>query len=106
VIRAVLQLRKAEPWLFAQGDDRPLAAVGPAAQGFLGFTRRAGAEGLMVAAALHPDSHDMAARAEMRITLPETEGSRWINRIDGQSLDPRDLRAVFAHLPLAILRPQ
>lgn len=106
LIRSLLQLRKAEPELFAQGDYRPLEAVGPAAEGFLGFTRRAGSARLLVAAALHPGSHDDAAWAETRIKLPTIEGETWFNLIDGSSLDPRDPRGLFAHLPLAILRPQ
>jgi (1->4)-alpha-D-glucan 1-alpha-D-glucosylmutase len=106
LIRSLLQLRRAEPELFAQGDYRPLEAVGPAAEGFLGFTRRAGSERLLVAAALHPGSHDDAAWAETRINLAATEGETWFNLIDASSLDPRDPRGLFAHLPLAILRPQ
>jgi (1->4)-alpha-D-glucan 1-alpha-D-glucosylmutase len=106
LIRSLLQLRRAEPALFAQGDYCPLEAVGPAAKGFLGFTRRAGSERLLVAAALHPGSYDDGAWAQTRINLPATEGEAWFNLIDASSLDPREAQGLFAHLPLAILRPQ
>lgn len=105
LVAALLRWRAEQPALFAQGSYEALGADGPAADGFLGFIRREGRARLLVAAALHPASHDAAAWAQTRINLPEGGAVEWRNLIDGQASDPRDPAALFRHLPLAILRP-
>ncbi|MDF3981756.1 malto-oligosyltrehalose synthase [Luteibacter sp. PPL201] len=53
VIRALLCLRKTHPELFARGDYRPLAAVGPASGRVLAFVREHRGRKLLVAVGRH-----------------------------------------------------
>lgn len=103
LIATLLRLRADHPALFAQGSYEPLYANGAAAEGFLGFIRRAGSERLMVAAALHPASFNMAAWSATRIQLTD-DAPDWYNLISGESVDPREPAGLFRDLPLAILR--
>ena len=109
LVARLLRLRAEQPGLFAQGSYEPLKAEGPAAAGFLGFIRRAGDQRLMVAATLHPASHDARAWSDTRILLPGillpgNAGGTWHNLIDAMPVDARSPSALFRHLPLAILR--
>lgn len=106
LIATLLRLRADHPDLFAAGSYAPLQAQGAAAAAFLGFMRRAGADRLIVAAALHPASVEAAAWNGTRILLPEEARTGWTNLINGQEVDPRDPAALFPDLPLAILRPR
>jgi len=105
LIAQLLRLRADQPDLFAHGSYEPLAAQGPAAAGFLGFIRRAGAERLLFAAAVHPASHDAAAWSATQIDLSSQDHPGWRNLITGEMCDPCDPADLFRHLPLAILRP-
>lgn len=105
LIAALLKLRADHPALFSEGAYLPLKADGPAATGFLGYIRRAGGARVLVAAALHPASHDQNAWSDTRILLPNTDTSTWRNLLDGAHADPRNPADLFRHLPLAILRP-
>ncbi|MFD1912203.1 malto-oligosyltrehalose synthase [Halodurantibacterium flavum] len=105
LVARLLALRAELPDLFARGSYEPLAAEGPAADGLLGFLRRWGDEMLLVAAALHPASHDARRWEETRIVLPQGAPARWQNLIDGQEVDPTWPAPMFRGMPLAILRP-
>ena len=106
LVATLLRLRAETPALFANGSYEPLHATGAAAEGFLGFMRRAGTDRLLFAAALHPASFDAAAWSDTRVHLPKDERTGWYNLITGQDADPHDPASLFTGLPLAVLRPR
>ncbi len=105
LIATLLDLRANHPALFTHGSYTPLTAHGPAADSLLAFIRQHRGERLLVAARLHPASHDPAAWQSTRLPLPQDETPHWVNLINAQPCDPRDPTQIFRDLPLAVLRP-
>lgn len=106
LIAALLKLRATHPSVFAQGGYTPLQSEGPAASGFLGFTRDTPDDHLLVAVALHPASYSAADWRDTRIILPKGAAPEWHNLMDAQQTDPRDAGQLFRNLPLAVLTPR
>jgi (1->4)-alpha-D-glucan 1-alpha-D-glucosylmutase len=117
LIWRALQLRRAQPRLFAQGDYTPLIAGGERAENIVAYARRLGDEMVIVVAGRlcarlvgEPGTLPLGSDVWLDTWVPADilpEGSRPLNLLTGRSvevLDGRMLMAdVFADFPAALL---
>jgi (1->4)-alpha-D-glucan 1-alpha-D-glucosylmutase len=101
----LLDLRKREAGLFAEGDYAALAITGEAADCALGFMRSAGEAAIAVLAARYPGRRE--ADPDWRDAAVSLPSGTWTNVLTGQRFEGGDtpllVAEVFALLPVAVL---
>ncbi len=110
LIHTLLELRRKEPELFAQGDYVPLKISGAQAERFVAFTRTAGERRLLVVASIlegeNEEDADFAKISEgAMLSLPEG-GRTWTEVCTGRELPPgeaeRPISEFFHQMPVSI----
>jgi (1->4)-alpha-D-glucan 1-alpha-D-glucosylmutase len=101
----LLEIRRAHPALFADGDYQPLMASGPDADRVVAFTRTLGPERLLVIAARFP-ARDEAGPAGTDTTIAVPAG-RWRDVLTGTPVvtetDAAAIAPLLRDLPVAVL---
>ena len=117
VTSRALRIRKTCHELFSRGDYLPLTVEGPHQDHVVAFARRWGEQWVIVAAARFfvglttPERPPVgeAVWRNCRLLLPAAAPSRWQDGLSGREIvggpSGLPLAAVFAHLPVALLRP-
>jgi (1->4)-alpha-D-glucan 1-alpha-D-glucosylmutase len=110
VVARILALRAEEPQLFAQGEYEPMVAAGPASDCICAFARRLEGRAVVVLAARFPVRLQGSAgwRGTTIALPPGLEGEAFKEVLTGVELSGEsgvlDAAAVFADLPVAVLR--
>jgi (1->4)-alpha-D-glucan 1-alpha-D-glucosylmutase len=108
-VATLLQHRRSQAELYAEGDYQPLHVLG-AADALCAYARVRNGQRMIVALALGARRRDRAADAESRVQLPEgMRGGPWRELLTGRTLacDALNLTAadLFSDLPAAVLEP-
>ncbi len=109
VVRRLLELRRRQPQLFAEGDYQPLEAEGERSSCLCAFSRNHLGEAVVAAVPrlvyqLYADGAGSAAWGATEICLPP--GREWQNVFTGRKIDRQDrVRAfdLFADFPVCVL---
>jgi (1->4)-alpha-D-glucan 1-alpha-D-glucosylmutase len=117
VITTLLQHRRSQPVLYADGDYQPLQGEGARAEELCAYARTAGDEVLLVATARFPHRREQQRDcgqqpfADTALTLPASlQRPCWRELLSGRTLPAAGERlqaaALFELLPVAVLVPQ
>jgi (1->4)-alpha-D-glucan 1-alpha-D-glucosylmutase len=110
IVSRLLRLRRQHPVLFASGSYTALNATGPAGARVCAFARARDRSVIVVAASLFPIRASREGWGASTVPMPLDENGRWVNLLDGQTLDGRssDFTAaeLFRVLPVAVLAPE
>ena len=105
VTHLLLDLRRRDEALFADGGYEPLAIEGPKSDQALGYARSHGESRLLVVLARYPGLRD--ADPDWGDAVAQLPPGRWTDWLTGRRIEGGavPLAALFASLPAAVLRP-